>query len=119
MSKWYFKQFDTVESVATHYVPTEGFQAKQLYDGEIHLYVECRTISSYVITQQASMDGLDFYDVVDAYNASAGAVLTVADDTAHSRYIQVDPVRAPWMRWKVVISETAGAVSVKMALQEE
>ena len=76
---------------------------------EMCLYYDFLTTSSLAIVMHASMDGVTFRDAVTAYNVSVGAVATAADATAHSRFIQLTPVYAPYVRFAVTISETTSS----------
>lgn len=98
---------------------TDSVELRYYDDGDMLLYVAARTTSSYTITQQCSFDNINWYDVVDAYNATVGAVLTAADATVHSRLIQLTPIAAPYIRFEVTASETDGSIDLTLCYQED
>jgi hypothetical protein len=59
------------------------------------------TAGSITITEQASIDGVNFYDVVDTQGNTSGTVCTALTVTTGT-YIQFPPVMAPYIRFKVV-----------------
>ena len=78
--------------------------------------------TSMTITQQCSLDGLNWYDPVDKANAALGTVAATFTSTigvTTSRYIQFDPVLTPFIRFKVIEAGTgAGAITIKLFYQE-
>lgn len=91
----------TVDASSTGY--TSSFQLNYCA-GFISLLITS-TAGTVTITQQCSVDGITFYDPVDASNAALGAV--AAGMTVGSRYVQPNPVLAAYARYKIV--ETGGA----------
>lgn len=74
---------------------------------------------SVTITQQCSLTGETdtWYDPVDSAGAALGAV--VAAMTVGTKYIQPDPVLAPFIRYKIVEGNVAiAAVSITLVCQK-
>lgn len=71
---------------------------------------------SVTITEQASQDGVVFYDTVDAAAAALGSVATTMTSTA-GVYVQYAPVFARHNRFKVV-GAAASTVSITITTSE-
>lgn len=66
------------------------------------------TAGSIAVTQQCSMDGVNYYDPVDVNGYALGAIVTGM--TVGTKFITYDPVPAPYIRFKVVEGNVAGTV---------
>lgn len=72
---------------------------------------------SITVTQQCSIDGEEWFDAVDTDGTAIGAVISAM--TVGSKYIQVSPVLAPWIRYKIVEGDVATTVvSLHLVFQE-
>lgn len=86
--------------------------------GEVALLVTITGTTGITITQQCSLDGITFYDAVDASNNAVGAVVSAA--AAGTRYVVYSPALANYMRFKVVENNTGPAtVTLSLMMQEE
>lgn len=76
------------------------------------------TAGSITVTQQCSLNDRDWYDPVDENNAAQGQV--AATMTVSTRYIQFNPVLAPYIRFKIVEGNVAAtSVTLTLFFQEE
>ena len=77
------------------------------------------TAGTVTITQQCSLDEKTWYDPVDAAASALGTVCTAKAVTTGT-WTSYSPVMAPYIRFKVVETNTAATVvTVTLALQEE
>ena len=67
------------------------------------------TAGSITVTQQCSMDGVTFYDAVNAGGDAQGAVAATVTVTT-GRYVEYTPTLAPYIRYKVVEGNVAAPV---------
>ena len=78
------------------------------------------TAGSITVTQQASMNNIQWYDAYDAAGNVLGTVVT-AQGVTTGKWIAYNPVMAPYTRFKVV--EVGGAantvVTIELMLQED
>lgn len=75
------------------------------------------TAGSITVTQQCSPDGTNWYNPVDADGTALGRVVSAM--TVGSKYVQPDPVLAPWIRYKVVEGNTASTVVTLTVLSQD
>lgn len=77
------------------------------------------TAGSVTVSQQVSLDNLNWYDPVDAASAGLGTVCT-AQAVTTGKYIYYNPVLSKHIRFKVVEGNTAPTVvTLKFVFQEE
>lgn len=76
------------------------------------------TAGTLAITQQCSLDNVDFYSPV---NATPGAVGSVAPSqtVTTGTYISYTPIQAEYIRYKIVESTAATTVTVKLSYRKE
>ncbi len=74
--------------------------------------------SSITVTQQASIDGTNFYNVVGSTGAALGAVCSALNTTAGT-YIQFSPVLAMYKRLKIVAGANSTISSITAVFTEQ
>lgn len=73
---------------------------------------------SVTVTQQCSLNKIDWYDPVDDTNTAVGQLASAM--TAGTRYVVYHPALAPFSRLKVVEGNVAAAVvTIRAIFQEE
>ncbi len=80
-------------------------------------FIQLAGSSSVTITQQASLDNSNFYDVVDSTGTALGAVASVLTSSV-GVYVQFAPVIARWNRFKIVAG-AASTVSMSVIMSEQ
>ena len=74
---------------------------------------------SITVSQQCSMNTIDWYDPIDSSTNILGLVCTALTVTTGT-YIQFDPVISPYIRFKIIEGNVgATTVTIKLLLQEE
>lgn len=76
------------------------------------------TAGTLAISQQCSLDNVNWYDPVDTA-ASALGVIKAAQTVTTGTYVAFSPVLAEWMRIKVVESTAPTTVSLTLTLRVE
>lgn len=67
------------------------------------------TAGTIAVSQQCSLDGVTFYDPVDAAGAALGAIVA-AQGVTTGKYVSYSPVLAPWVRFKIIEANAAPTV---------
>lgn len=104
-----------VSQAATAYSSSCKFSSCVGYAGMLLV----STAGSITVTQQCSIDNMNWYNPVDENNSAQGQVAATVTVTT-GRYIQFNPVIAPYIRFKIVEANSAAtAVTITLLFQEE
>lgn len=76
------------------------------------------TAGRITVTQQCSINDVDWYDPVDTAAAALGAVASLVTVTT-GRYVSYTPVIAPFIRYKIVENLAATVVNLILIFREE
>ena len=96
---------NAIAQAATEYSDSVAFD---MCEGEMSLLV-VSTAGTVTINQQASVDGTNFFDVVNANGTAQGTICTALAVTTGT-YVTISPIMTPYTRFKVVETNTAPTV---------
>ena len=96
---------NSIAQAGTEYSDAIAFD---VCEGELALLV-VSTAGTVTISQQVSLDNVTFYDPVDSAGSALGVICTAKAVTAGS-YIAINPVVAPYSRFKVTETNTAATI---------
>ena len=114
-----------VLATAKAYVQTTPFYTNSVAfdkcqgNATVLLIVTGSSTSSLAVTQQCSLDNVNWYDPVDATATATGAVAT-AQAVTTGLYISYSPVLTPYIRFKgVQTNNITGTMTLTLIFREE
>lgn len=120
-SIWTASDIGVTTGGSTAYSSIVDLQKYAGYDGTVSLLITTAangSATSFAITQQCSVDKANWYTPVSAYNATVDAVYTqAATVTGHTRFVQITPVLAPYIRFKGT-TNSVGTIAMSLIYQE-
>ena len=95
---------------------TSAVNSLNLVGAYAALAVTYSATGSLLIKQQASLDGINFYDPASATLTTAGVIYQqLFADLATMKYIQFTPVIAPWIRFSVNVVAAAATQTIAVS----
>ena len=105
----------TVAQAATVYTSSMAFGGSA---GDVAVIL-ATTAGTIAVSQQCSLDNVNWYDPVDAAGAAKGAVVA-AQGVTTGKYITFSPVISNWARFKIIEANVAGTVvTITLATRTE